>query len=112
MIWLPNVLYLKPLGLLYDYIMVDECQDMNRAERQLLLKCFKMGTRMISVGDSQQMLYSFAGGDPESFQALKSMPNTICLPLSISYRCAQNIVRYAQKSSLLLNVIMMDVLGK
>lgn len=97
MIWLPNVLYLKPLGLLYDYIMVDECQDMNRAERQLLLKCFKMGTRMISVGDSQQMLYSFAGGDPESFQALKSMPNTICLPLSISYRCAQNIVRYAQK---------------
>lgn len=97
MVWLPNVLFLKPYGFLYDYVMVDECQDMNRAERQLLLKCFKMGTRMISVGDSQQMLYSFAGGDPESFQALKSMPNTICLPLSISYRCAQNIVRYAQK---------------
>lgn len=97
MIWLPNSLQLKPLGLLYDYIMVDECQDMNKAERYLLMKCFKMGTRMISVGDSQQMLYSFAGGDPESFQALKSIPNTECLPLSISYRCAKKIVQYAQK---------------
>lgn len=97
MVWLPNVLFLKPIGLLYDFIMVDECQDMNKAERELILKCFKMGTRLISVGDSQQMLYSFAGGDPDSFNALKSIPNTVCLPLSISYRCAKNIVNFAKK---------------
>jgi DNA helicase-2/ATP-dependent DNA helicase PcrA len=97
MIWLPHALFLKPLGHLYDFIMVDECQDMNKAERELVLKCFKMGTRLISVGDSQQMLYSFAGGDPDSFNALKSIPNTICLPLSISYRCAKNIVDFAKK---------------
>lgn len=97
MVWLPNVLYLKPIGLLYDFIMVDECQDMNRAERELILKCFKMGTRLVSVGDSQQMLYSFAGGDPDSFNALKSIPNTVCLPLSISYRCARNIVELAKQ---------------
>ena len=97
MVWLPNVLFLKPLGLLYDFIMVDECQDMNKAERELVLKCFKMGTRMISVGDSQQMLYAFSGGDPESFNALKSIPNTKCLPLSISYRCGKNIVDFAKK---------------
>ncbi len=54
MVWLPNVLFLKPLGLLYDFIMVDECQDMNKAERELVLKCFKMGTRMMSVGDRNQ----------------------------------------------------------
>ena len=97
MIWLPHVLFLKPLGLLYDFIMVDECQDMNKAERELILKCCKMGTRIISVGDSQQMLYSFAGGDPNSFNALKSIPNTVCLPLSISYRCARKIVEYAKR---------------
>jgi superfamily I DNA/RNA helicase len=96
MIWLPNVLFLKPFGLLFDYIMVDECQDMNRAERELVLKCFKMGTRLISVGDTNQMLYSFAGGDPESFNTLKSIPNTVCLPLSISYRCGKNIVEHAK----------------
>jgi DNA helicase-2/ATP-dependent DNA helicase PcrA len=97
MIWMPHVLFLKPIGLLYDFIMVDECQDMNKAERELVLKCFKMGTRLISVGDSNQMLYSFAGGDPDSFKALKSIPNTECLPLSISYRCGKNIVDFAKK---------------
>ena len=97
MVWLPNVLFLKPLGLLYDFIMIDECQDMNKAERELVLKCFKMGTRMISIGDSEQMLYAFSGGDPESFNALKSIPNTKCLPLSISYRCGKNIVKFANK---------------
>ena len=97
MVWLPNVLFLKPLGLLYDFIMIDECQDLNKAEREMILKCFKMGTRMISVGDSQQMLYAFSGADPESFNTLKSLPNTKCLPLSISYRCGRKIVEFAQK---------------
>ena len=97
MVWLPNVLFLKPLGLLYDFIFIDECQDLNRAERELVLKCFKMGTRMLSVGDSQQMLYAFSGADPESFNTLKSLPNTKSLPLSISYRCGKNIVNFAKK---------------
>ena len=97
MVWLPNVLFLKPLGLLYDFIFMDECQDLNRAERELVLKCFKMGTRMVSVGDVQQCLYSFAGSDPESFNVLKSLPNTKSLPLSISYRCGKNIVDYAKR---------------
>lgn len=97
MVWLPHVLNLKPLGLLYDFIMVDECQDMNRAERELVLKCFKMGTRLISIGDRNQCLYSFAGADPESFNKILSIPNTTCLPLSISYRCGRNIVDYAKQ---------------
>lgn len=96
MVWLPNVLYLKPLGLLYDFIMIDEAQDMNKAEREMVLKCFKMGTRMISVGDKNQCIFSFSGSDPQSFQVLKSRPNTVCLPLSISYRCGKNIVKFAQ----------------
>lgn len=97
MVWLPNVLFLKPLGLLYDFIFVDECQDLNKAERELVLKCLKMGTRMISVGDEKQCIYSFAGSDPESFNTLKSLPNTKCLPLSISYRCGKNIVNFAKR---------------
>lgn len=97
MIWLPHVLNLTPIGLLYDFIMVDECQDMNKAERELLLKCFKDNTRMMSVGDEKQCLYSFAGSDSDSFSVLKSMPNTVCLPLSISYRCASKIVDFAKR---------------
>lgn len=97
MVWFPHVLNLMPVGLLYDFIMVDECQDMNKAERELILKCRKENTRLVSVGDSNQMLYSFAGGDPDSFKELKSIPNTKCLPLSISYRCPKNVVDFAKQ---------------
>lgn len=97
MVWLPHVLFLKPLGLLYDFIFLDECQDLNKAERELVLKCFKIGTRMMAVGDEKQCLYSFAGSDSDSFNILKSLPNTSCLPLSISYRCGKNIVKFANK---------------
>ena len=97
MVWFPHVLNLSPIGLLYDFIMVDECQDMNKAERGLVLMCRKPNTRLISVGDRNQMLYSFAGGDPDSFNALMSIPNTKCLPLSISYRCPRNVVDFAKQ---------------
>lgn len=95
MIWLPNVLFLKPLGIQYDYILLDECQDISTAQRELVLKCRKINTRMFSLGDKNQCIYSFASADPESFDKLKSLPNTISLPLSISYRCPKNIVRFA-----------------
>lgn len=96
MIWLPYVLHLKPIGLLYDYILGDECQDFSVAQRELLLRCRKLNTRMFCFGDKNQAIYSFCSADPESFDTLKSLPNTKSLPLSISYRCAKNIVRFAQ----------------
>lgn len=97
MIWLPNVLMCNPLGQRFDWIFADEVQDMNRAQRELLLKCRRINTRICAVGDSSQCIFSFNGGDPDSFDAFKSLPNTITLPLSITYRCADDIVSYAQQ---------------
>ena len=97
MIWLPNVLYCKPLGMLYDWIILDEAQDLSVCQREIVVKCRKINTRMLFFGDSEQSLYSFASSDPESFKRLKELPNTTSLPLSISYRCAKNIVDFAQK---------------
>ena len=96
MIWLPIVLYMQPYTLQYDFIFVDEAQDLSAAQRELLLKCQKMGTRYVFVGDENQSIYNFVGADIESFRKLKKLPNTTTLPLSISYRCAQNIVKFAQ----------------
>lgn len=96
MVWLPNTLLLKPLGLLFDYILADECQDFSVAQRELILRCVKKNTRMIYVGDKKQCLYSFASASPESFDKIKSLPNMTSLPLSISYRCPKNIVKFAQ----------------
>lgn len=97
MIWLPNILHCKPLGMLYDWIILDEAQDLSVCQREIVLKCRKINTRMLFFGDSEQTLYSFASSSPESFKKLKELPNTTSLPLSISYRCAKNIVNFAQK---------------
>lgn len=96
MVWLPVVLYCKPIGLLYDWIFVDECQDLSKMQRELLLKCKKINTRMVSFGDPNQCIYTFAGSDMDSFNELKNLPNTSFLPLSISYRCADKIVDFAK----------------
>lgn len=97
MVFLPNALGCKPYGLLFDWLLVDEAQDLSVAQRETLLKCRKLNTRMMAFGDKNQTIYSFASADPESFDELKALPNTISLPLSITYRCADSIVENAQK---------------
>lgn len=95
MIWIPNVKYLSPRTKMYDYIFVDEAQDLSKAQRELLLKFRKINTRIIAAGCDEQTIYSFNGADPKSFDEFKSLPNTTTLPLSISYRCADKIVDFA-----------------
>lgn len=95
MVWLPVELNLKPIGYQYDWIFVDELQDISDVQRELILKCFKRGTRMLGCGDPSQCIYSFSGSSPEAFKRFQDLKNTITLPLSISYRCAKNIVKLA-----------------
>lgn len=97
MIWLPNVLYCKPIGLQYDWILLDEAQDMSTCHREIVLKCRKINTRMVCVGDENQCIYAFSSANPESFKILKNLPNTKSLPLPISYRCPKNIVDFVKK---------------
>lgn len=99
MIWLPNVLNCKPYGKIYDWIIADESQDISRAERELILRCTNMSTRMLFLGQKIQSINSFQGADYRSFDELKKLPNTCELPLSISYRCAKNIVKLANRFS-------------
>lgn len=97
MVWLPYELTLNPIGLQYDYIFIDECQDLNASQRELFLRCFRRGTRFIAVGDKKQAIYSFAGADAESFAKLQNLPNTTTLPLPISYRCPKKVVNLANQ---------------
>jgi DNA helicase-2/ATP-dependent DNA helicase PcrA len=85
MLWLPNVV---PMPIpQYDYVFVDEAQDLSRAQRELLLRACKPGGRMLFVLDSRQAIYGFVGADAESVAALKALPSITELPLSICYRC-------------------------
>lgn len=95
MIYLPLVLNIKMPQ--YDWVFIDECQDLNAAQRNLFLKCVKPTGRFIAVGDEQQSIYGFCGADAESFNLLRHLPHTAKLPLSICYRCDENIIRLAQE---------------
>lgn len=95
MIYLPIVKEMRCFT--YDFVFIDECQDLNTCQRELFLKMLtpRIG-RFVAVGDPHQAIYGFAGADAESFTLLKKIPNTIELPLSVCYRCSTSIINLAQ----------------
>jgi len=95
MIYFPNVKKLRMNQ--YDWVFIDECQDLNTAQRNLFLKCLKPTGRFVAVGDPRQAIYGFAGADVESFNLLKNIPHTVKLPLSVCYRCDANIIEMAKE---------------
>ena len=94
MIVLP--LFHKDMIPTYKYVFIDECQDLSRAQRELML-CVAKNGRFIAVGDRNQAINGFAGADCSSFDKIADQPNTIELPLSVNYRCGTNMVRLAQE---------------
>lgn len=80
----------------FKYVFIDECQDLNAAQRELML-CASKGGRFVAVGDRNQAINGFAGADCNSFDKIAKLPNTIELPLSVNYRCGKNMVRLAQE---------------
>lgn len=79
----------------YDNVFIDECQDLSKLQKMLVDKIRKHNGRFVSVGDSNQSIYAFCGSNIRSFEAFKQEPNTIELPLNITYRCAKRIVEEA-----------------
>lgn len=81
----------------FDWIFVDEAQDTNPIQRALLRKIFKPNARLVAVGDPYQSIYGFRGADSDAMNLIRDDFSCTELPLSISYRCATSIVRYAQQ---------------
>lgn len=88
-------LYLKKYIPSFRFVFVDECQDLNTAQRLLMLEAARNG-RFVAVGDRRQAINGFAGADCESFDKIANLPNTIELPLSVNYRCGKNMIKLAQ----------------
>jgi len=103
MIYLPaidNSIWFFP----QDYVFVDEVQDLNRCQIKIVEKVLKKDRmskkitgRLISVGDFFQGIYGFNAADEKSFEWFEKFPNTKVLPLSVSFRCSQAVIREAQK---------------
>lgn len=94
MIYMPLVLGLRLWG--NDWVFVDEAQDLNPTRRALAKKVLVPGGRLIAVGDPCQAIYGFTGASSDSLERIARDFNCIELPLTVSYRCPQAVVRAAQ----------------
>ena len=82
----------------YEYVFIDECQDLNVAQQRLMERLIKPKVgRFVAVGDPFQAIYGFAGADVTSFKKLSEKENTTILPLSVCYRCGTKIIDFARQ---------------
>jgi len=95
MCWLPVID--SHVSQLFDFMFVDEAQDLNSAQIQLVLQHLKAGGRIVAVGDRNQSLYGFRGADVNAISNIVKSLKAKTLPLSITYRCPKSHVRLAQK---------------
>lgn len=79
----------------YDYVFVDECQDLNPVKIEMVMRL--QPARIICVGDSRQAIYGFAGADIAAMQTLRERLHGTQLNLSVCYRCSKAVVEEAKK---------------
>jgi DNA helicase-2/ATP-dependent DNA helicase PcrA len=80
----------------FDWIFVDEAQDLAPIQHEVLRRIAKPTSHVIAVGDSSQSIYQFRSAMSDSMDVLVKSFNAKVLPLSICYRCAKSIVAEAK----------------
>lgn len=84
----------------FDHVLVDEYQDLNRAEQALV--DLIAGACLVVIGDEDQSIYSFKHAHPEGIVEFpKTHPNTEVVSLLECRRCPRRIV--AMANSLIQN---------
>lgn len=79
----------------FDNVLVDEYQDLNRAEQELLNVITGNGAFTV-VGDEDQSIYSFRYAHPQGIRDFSGdHPGTHDIPLRECRRCPRNIVSMA-----------------
>lgn len=81
----------------YDFVMVDEAQDLSKAQMELVTGLCRKGGRVVAVGDKRQAIYAFRGADYTAMDKLQATLNAKELPLSVCYRCPKNVVNHAKE---------------
>lgn len=95
-LWLPLTLGFSPLKK-YDWIIVDESQDLNLNQARLIKTLGNENSTYIFVGDSKQSIYLFNGAKPDCMSLLKKYFNCTEYPLSLCYRCPPNHLELVKK---------------
>jgi superfamily I DNA/RNA helicase len=75
----------------YSNVLVDEDQDLSPVNFKMLEKLVE--GRVVGVGDRWQSIYAFRGAETHGVDKLKAMFEMVEMPLSISFRCPENVVK-------------------
>ncbi len=84
-------------GLLADYQNIDNLEYIPYND---LVYSLQVSKHQMYIADgilTHNCIYSFMGGDVDSFNRIQERPNTITLPLSQSFRCSKSVVQVAKQ---------------
>ena len=81
----------------YDFILVDEYQDLNKAE-QSLIDLLASNGELLVIGDDDQSIYSFKHAHPEGIVEFSTTHNPLeDVSLQVCRRCPKKVVRLANE---------------
>ena len=80
----------------FQYVLVDEYQDTNKAQFTLITLFASRNGNITVVGDNDQGIYSFRGADISNILNFeRDFPGTKIIKLEQNYRCTGNILKAA-----------------
>tara|TARA_Y100000034_G_scaffold134024_1_gene201332 strand:+ start:524 stop:3934 length:3411 start_codon:yes stop_codon:yes gene_type:complete len=83
----------------YDVVLADEVQDFNRCQVLMLQKLEEQGARIVAVGDPNQAVYRFRGGENETFDTITQNTGGAQHELPTNYRSGKNIIDYVNQNT-------------
>ncbi|MCX8058123.1 MAG: ATP-dependent helicase [Spirochaetes bacterium] len=79
----------------FEYILVDEYQDTNWIQKEILKNIYN-GNNLLAVGDEDQAIYSFRGGDVNNILNFEvDFPNSEIIFMTENFRSGKNIINFA-----------------
>lgn len=86
-----------PDGVRYDWVLVDEAQDLNPVQFRVLDQLVARGARLLFVGDPWQSIYGWRGAGTDSFEEGVTRYNAAVRGLTVTRRCPKAVVAEARR---------------
>ncbi len=84
---------------MFEYIMIDEFQDINALQYQVIRLLAGERQNVFVVGDDDQSIYGFRGSDPAFMQSFIQDYNHVKIcKLEMNYRCCESIISISNQS--------------
>ena len=79
----------------FDHMMVDEFQDVNRAQAELLDVLSNGGKNLVVIGDDDQTIYGWRGANPDYIRSFAKRYRAHTYRLSDNFRCRGEVLALA-----------------